>query len=203
MTHRRNTERGATLVEAAFVMIPFFLIIFAILEFGMAFRTDLTISNASQNGARAASVGGRDSATDFQIIAAIQEGLDHGGIANVERVIVYQADEPGDPIPPSCLAITNPIGPNGVDDRCNVYGPDAFFADLTTAAGTPSDEWQCAPSARDNFWCPADREVSFSLGPRDYIGVYVETNHEYVLGFFGDEVLLEATTVTRLEPEVS
>lgn len=201
MRSSRRTERGATLIEAAFVTLPFMLVVFAILEFGMAFRTDLTVENAAQRGGRAASVGGRDSTADFLIIDAVKDGLDDGGMDQVQRIIVYLAAAPDDPVPAGCLAINNPIGPNGVNDVCNVYGPDAFNAPLETSPGVASDEWQCATGARDAFWCPTDRQVSFSLGPRDYIGVYIETRHEYTTGFFGDGVQLDATTVSRLEPE--
>jgi len=202
MRSSRKTERGATLVEAAFVTLPFMLVVFAILEFGLAFRTDLTIENAAQRGGRSASVGGRAPTADFQIIDAIKDGLDDGGMSQIERVIVYRATAPNDPVPAGCLAITNPIGPNGVNDSCNVYGPDAFAAPLETSPGVPSNEWQCLTAgARDNFWCPTTREVSFSLGDRDYVGVYIETTHEYLTGFFGSDVDLDALTVSRLEPE--
>lgn len=196
-----RSERGATLVEAAFVTLPFMLVIFALLEFGMAFRTDLTVENAAQRGGRSASVGGRAPIADFLIIDAVKDGLDDGGMDRVQRVIVYIAASPNDPVPAGCLAITNPVGPNGVNDVCNVYGPDAFNSPIESSPGVDSPEWQCATGARDAFWCPTDREVSFSLGPRDYIGVYIETRHEYATGFFGDGVQLDATNVSRLEPE--
>lgn len=197
----QDRERGATLVEAAFVTLPFMLVVFAILEFGLAFRTDLTVNNASQRGARSASVGGTAPTADFQIIEAVRNGLDDGGIETVERIIVYRATSPGDAVPAGCLAITNPIGAQGVPGSCNVYGPDALTAPLVLPSGVDNPEWQCATGARDEAWCPVDRNVSFSVGPRDYIGVYVETTHEFVTGFFGDDADIQATNVSRLEPE--
>lgn len=201
MSTGRDRERGATLVEAALVTLPFMLVVFAILEFGLAFRTDLTVSNASQRGTRAASVGGRAPTADFQIIDAVKDGLDDGGIDSVERVIVYRATSPGDPVPAGCLAITNPVGANGVSGSCNVYGPDALTDPLLLPDGSDNPAWQCAPGARDEAWCPTTRAVSFSLGPRDYVGVYVETQHEFITGFFGGDVQIEANNVSRLEPE--
>lgn len=201
MPFRQERERGATLVEAAFVTLPFMLVVFAILEFGLAFRADLTVSNASQRGARAASVGGRAPIADFQIIEAVRDGLDDGGIDSVQRVIVYRATDPDDPVPAGCLAITNPVGANGVSGSCNVYGPDALNDPLVLPDGTDNPAWQCASGARDEAWCPTSRAVSFSLGPRDYIGVYVETTHSYVTGFFGRDLQVDANNVNRLEPE--
>ena len=181
--------------------LPFMLIVFAILEFGLAFRTDLTISNASQRASRAASVGGRAPTADFQIVEAVKDGLDDGGMSAIERVIVYKAAGPDDPVPAGCLAITNPVGSNGVAGLCNVYGPDAFAAPLVLADGTDNPEWQCAAGARDENWCPTTREVSFSLGPRDYVGVYVETTHQFITGMFQDSAQIDSNTVSRLEPE--
>lgn len=202
MRSTKTSERGATLVEAAFVTVPFMLVVFAILEFGLVFRTDLTIENAAQRGGRSASVGGRAPIADFQIIESIKDGLDDGGMSQIERVIIYRATAPNDPVPASCLAINNPVGANGVNDTCNVYGPDALTLPLETSPGVPSNEWQCLTSgSRDGFWCPTDRDVSFSLGPRDYVGVYIETTHQYLTGFFGSSVQIDATTVSRLEPE--
>lgn len=201
MCFRRDRERGATLVEAALVTIPFMMVVFAILEFGLAFRTDLTVNNASQRATRAASVGGRAPAADFQIIDAVKDGLDDGGMEAVERVIVYRATGPDDPVPAGCLAITNPVGPNGVSGSCNVYGPDALNDPLVLPDGTDNPAWQCATGARDEAWCPTTRAVSFSLGPRDYVGVYVETTHEFITGFFGADLQIEANSVSRLEPE--
>ena len=181
--------------------LPFMLVVFAILEFGLAFRTELTVSNASQRGSRAASVGGRASTADFQIIEAVSDGLGDGGMSTIQRVIVYKAASPDDPVPAGCLAINNPVGSQGVGGICNVYGPDALTDPLLKLDGTDSDSWQCATGARDEAWCPTTRDVSFSLGPRDYVGVYVETTHEYITGFFGNGLQIEANNVSRLEPE--
>ncbi len=197
----RDRERGATLVEAAIVTLPFMLVVFAILEFGLAFRTDLTISNASQRASRAASVGGRAPIADFQIVEAVKDGLGDGGMSSIERIIVYKAAGPDDPVPAGCLAIGSPIGSNGIPGLCNVYGPDAFAAPLLLADGTDNPEWQCVAGARDENWCPTTREVSFSLGPRDYVGVYVETTHQFITGMFQDSVQIDSNTVSRLEPE--
>jgi hypothetical protein len=201
MAKSSDRERGATLVEAAFVTLPFMLVVFAILEFGLVFRADLTISNASTRASRAASVGGRAPIADFQIIEAVKDGLDDGGMENIQRVIVYRATSPNDPVPAGCDAITNPIGAQGVADVCNVYGPDALTAPLVLPSGLDNPEWQCAVGARDAAWCPTDRAVSFAAGPRDYVGVYVETTHNFITGFFVDSIELEANTVSRLEPE--
>jgi len=204
MRFPRRSERGATLVEAAFVTLPFLLVVFAILEFGLAFRTDLTIENAGQRGSRSASVAGRAPEADFLIIESIKDGLDDGGMEQIERVIVYNAASPTAPVPVACLAIAGPPGTAsaGVLGLCNVYGPAALTAPLETSPGVASDQWQCATSAsRDFNWCPTTRNVSFSAGPRDYIGVYIETSHDYVTRFFGSSVQLESNTISRLEPE--
>ena len=51
-------ERGQNIVEFAMVVPVFALIIFAIFEFGNAFRTQIQIQNAMREGARFAAIGG-------------------------------------------------------------------------------------------------------------------------------------------------
>jgi len=52
-----SRRRGATLVEAAFVLPVLLVILLGILEFGWYARNQLTVANATREGARAASIG--------------------------------------------------------------------------------------------------------------------------------------------------
>jgi len=50
---KRQRGRGQSLVEFALIVPAFMLIAFGIFDFGLAFDTSLTISNAAREGARA------------------------------------------------------------------------------------------------------------------------------------------------------
>jgi len=51
-TLRRRSERGQSLVEFALVLMPLFVILLAIIQFGFIFNAYVTITNASREGAR-------------------------------------------------------------------------------------------------------------------------------------------------------
>jgi Flp pilus assembly protein TadG len=53
---RRRGERGAAAVEFALVSIPLFLLLFGIIQFGWAFYSQISISQAAREGARYASL---------------------------------------------------------------------------------------------------------------------------------------------------
>ncbi len=53
---RRRSERGQSLVEFALVLMPLFVILLAIIQFGLIFNAYVTITNASREGARNGSV---------------------------------------------------------------------------------------------------------------------------------------------------
>ncbi|MEL7158905.1 MAG: hypothetical protein AAFN30_20245, partial [Actinomycetota bacterium] len=58
----------------------------------------------------------------------------------------------------------------------------------------------CSTTAVDRFWCPAYRETSISGGV-EYVGIYVQTRHTFITGFFGGGRTLTDTTILRLEPD--
>ena len=57
----RHGERGETLIEFAFASVVFFLLIFGIIQFGIAVFTFNMVSNLAQEGARYAAVHGKNS----------------------------------------------------------------------------------------------------------------------------------------------
>src|ERR1051326_8815068 len=53
---RRNSEKGTTMAEFALIAAVFFMIIFAIIEFGRLFYTHNALTDAARRGARYASL---------------------------------------------------------------------------------------------------------------------------------------------------
>ncbi|MDP2997309.1 MAG: TadE/TadG family type IV pilus assembly protein [Bryobacterales bacterium] len=58
---RGRRQRGAFVVEAALIMLPFLFLIFGIIEFGVVTRANNFVSYAAREGTRYASVRGADS----------------------------------------------------------------------------------------------------------------------------------------------
>jgi Flp pilus assembly protein TadG len=68
----KSGESGQALVEFAFVSVIFVLLLFAIVDFGVAFFNDITLTNAAREGARQGAV----QAGEDVIIARVQETAD-------------------------------------------------------------------------------------------------------------------------------
>lgn len=191
---RRRGERGSAIIEAAIVTPVFFLLLFGVLEFGFLFRTDLTTTNASRDGARAASVYGREAETDFLILQTVRQGLAAISLDQLEFVVVYRLTDPTQDMDADCRTASKP----GV---CNRYVASDFDLALDYTNGNPTPHFRCGPNAVDRFWCPGDRDSSIENA--DLVGVYVETRHRYITGFFGADQTLDDTTVIRIEPELN
>ena len=197
-SRRRRRERGASLVEAAFVTPVFLALIFGIIEFGFLFRNYLTVNNAALAGARAASVAGDDEDGDFLIVRTVAHAIEAMGIENLDFVVVYKASGPDDVVPPSCV-----FGPSTALN-CNRFTQREFFLNLESSPGVKTD-WACGPAAQDRFWCPTDRNTQKPQVPADpdleYVGVHVQGHHQYVTGFIGSSTKLTSNRIIRLEPE--
>ncbi len=183
-------ERGATLVESAIVLIPFFLLIFGLIEGSLLLSNSLTTSHVSKAGARTASALGADLQTDHHVLKAIaREGraLNRG---DVQLIVIYRATSYGAEPTATCRAGTPVTG------LCNVY----VAADLDRTAA----DFGCqTATALDGPWCPTTRKTALSTeagGPPDFVGVWVKTNHRMVSGLVGENRVLTERSVQRVEP---
>jgi hypothetical protein len=187
-----NRERGTTLTEAAFVTLPFFMIIFGIMEMGFLFRNYLTVSNTAAEAARAASVYGSSEEADFQILRSAEHGVAAMGVEQLDFVVIWRAAGPESQLPPQCRPPayggsgtqyhnsrgfdTDPSNYFAVDEindpECNVYLPGDFSLNLIDVTDIDSDGdttentpyFGCTGVA-DNVdwgWCPLVRVDSIS-----------------------------------------
>lgn len=194
---RRSRERGSAIIEAAFVTPVFFLLIFGVFEFGFLIRNYLSVTNATTEAARTASVAGDTSEADYLIIRTLDHALEPIGLERLDFVIIYEASGPKDTVPSACL-----VSPSAADN-CNRYTPSDFFLGLDDqVTGDPLDNWRCVSSTQsvDRYWCPSDRETALNPGP-DYIGVYIQANHNYLTGFIGESRKLTNNKIIRIEPD--
>ena len=195
----RFGERGAALVEAAFVTPVFFALIFGIFEFGLLFRNNLTTNNAAQQGARAASVSGQRPDADYLVLRSIEHGLSAMDLDQLEYVVVFRADGPDDTVPTACLTASVTYT-GGSSDGCNRYVAADFAKEIDDSSGNDTGNFRCSSTAVDRFWCPAWRETSISAGV-EYVGIHIQTRHQFITGIFGDGKDLSETVILRLEPE--
>lgn len=188
---RLRADRGAALIETAFVIPVFLLVVFFILELGLLFRDSLTTDNASREGARAASTRGNEADADYFVIRTVEHGLEAMGLERLEYLVVFKATGPDDDVPSSCTS-------GSQTGLCNHYTASDFFAELDDSGGNDTGNFRCG--TLDSSWCPTTRETSLSAGT-DFIGIHVQTRHSYVTGLFGSSRSLGETTILRIEPD--
>lgn len=182
----------------------FFALIFGIFEVGLLFRNSLTTNNGAVQGARAASVHGDAADADYLVIRSVEHGLKAMELEDLELLIVFRADGPNSTVPAACLTASQTFNPaSPTSPACNRYEPADFFKEIEDpVTGVDTGHFGCGPSSIDRFWCPSDRETSISTGT-DYLGVYVETRHQFITGFFRDGRDLTETKIIRLEPDAN
>ncbi len=202
LRHRaRRGERGAALIEAAIVTPVFLALIFGIFEFGLLYRDRLTTDNAAHQGVRAVSVSGRSPSADYLMLRSVEHGLAAMDLDRLDYVVVFRASGPDDTVPPACLTASQvDTGPGTV--ACNRYVPSDFALDLDDAGGNDTGNFRCGSGSVDRYWCPTYRQTSLA-GGLDYVGLHIQTRHDFITGLFGGGRTLSETTILRMEPQTS
>ncbi|MCB1247387.1 MAG: pilus assembly protein [Acidimicrobiia bacterium] len=182
----------------AMVLPLLILLIFGIVEFGLAFNKRLTIGNASQSAARVGTAVANNEYADISLLEALEQGLislPGSGQDTIKAVHVYKADSNGNPAN-GCPSAT-----------CNIY---TYSYNPTGCNWTPCPD----PDPPVSFdvsglnWNPEDRNAA--VGNLDVLGVRVYFSHTWISGGFPIPNLACATPPTncwvdtaimRLEPQ--
>jgi Flp pilus assembly protein TadG len=208
-------------VEAAFVLPVVVAVLFGMLEFGLYFKDNLTVSEATKDGAHVGAQYAQDPGADYYILQSILHASLNG---IVQEVIVYDAanvlpsNQSAQNVPAACLASANGVSvgytdSNGVQHNtgaigsCNVYiGVNGDFnhvlADFTSGTFTNSTHWPGSirlQNTTDTRYLLGVNQQAGN-GP-DFIGVWVKTTHNWMTGF----VSTSPSTITdqavfRIEP---
>ncbi|KAA0236007.1 MAG: hypothetical protein EDR02_02310 [Actinobacteria bacterium] len=188
---RANHQRGAAMVEAAIMTPLFFLLLFAALEFGLAFRNYLTVANTTRNAARIASAVGNDLNADFNILKEVKSASAAIPAESINEIVVFDAGSVNGSIEDVARVACKTASVSGV---CNRYTPLDLELD--------EDDFGCEVADPDRFWCPDTRNVSLAVsGPPDYIGIYISVDYEFITGLFGSTKTFTDEVVIRLEPK--
>lgn len=185
-----NTERkdqGATLVESAIVYGLLFLALFAVLEFGLAFKDWLSVSHAAREGARAGATFGDDPTADIQILRDVEGTLGAASIADGINVRIY---EPGG------------------QSTTYTYAPGTGCGSNPPPGDPPLPgccDWSpCPEPYRLNYvtpnWDPATRDIEAPT--TDRIAVEIQFTHEWITGFFSPAADFTTSTDFAIEPQL-
>lgn len=195
---RRATKNqsGAALVEMAIALPLLLMLVFGIVEFGLAFNTRLTVGNATQAAARVGSAIGKGPRADIEILDSFEKGvfqLAGHGKDTIKQVWVFKAPANGE-TPAVC----------GTACTAYTYAPPP----LTSCGWIPCPDPDGVPYTVPS-WDPDDRKTA--VGELDDLGVAVFFSHEWIVGSFLPmaDVLCESpptgcwsdTAIMRLEPQ--
>ena len=197
-------DRGTALLETAVVAPVFLALVFGILEFGLLFKTYLTANDTVLDAARVGAVQGPNPTSggangDFSVIKSVRDSTAGIDPQDIERIVIYRgrpstAGSPMAQVPGVCK--------NGdassVASACNVYDPIEAF-DAVQRGDT--DYFVCDTGSEPSCgWDPDSR----ADGPRavdiDYLGVYVQVDHDMITGLYGSARDIDAAAIQRLEP---
>lgn len=189
-------ERGVALLETAIIAPVFFLLIFAVFEFGLFFRDSLTLSDAAADAARIGAIIGQDSDStivnaDFQMMKKIREATASIDVGNIERIVFFQAtgSAAADPLQQITAACRRGVQ----TQRCVVYeDPIAAFV---AVQNNNAAFFQCT----EPCYGPAERNEGPNPANIHFLGVYVRMSHPSVTGILADRTI-EQASVVRLEP---
>jgi len=182
----RGRERGSTLLEASIVYGLLFLSLFAIVEFGLAFKDWLSVSHAAREGARAGATYGDDPRADIQILRDIEQTLNPAGISDGMSARIYEAA---------------PLG----ESTTYSYAPGTGCSSTVIPALPGCCDWSpCPEPFRTNYvtpvWDPSDRDVEAPT--TDRIGVEVDFTHQWLTSYFTPSTDFTSSTDFQVEPQV-
>jgi Flp pilus assembly pilin Flp len=172
-TLRRRLERdedGSSMVEFALVAVLLLMILFGIVEFGLAFRDRLTIGNAGQSAARVGTAVGNGPEADQVMLDALEQtlaNLPSGGIGIVKYVDFFEADANGNPAS-SCP------GSKCVRYTYNYQDGPGPLCDWNPCPGDDGS------GGYGGAWVPSVRDVQ--VGNLDVMGVDIVFSHDWITG---------------------
>lgn len=164
------------MVEFALVSPLFFFVVFAAIESGLMFRTNLVLEDMSRSSARVGAIERDDTNADVEILREIRNA-DSTLPGRVKYIMIFKADDLNGNLPAGCLDASG--DPVTVPNMCSTY--DQSYEDVINGS-----------SPTQPGWMPVQREEW------DYLGVYVEYDYSFVTGFLGD-ITLQATSVQVVE----
>ncbi len=165
MRFLKRSDRGASTIEAAFLLPVILTIALGAAEFGFAFVDWLSVSNAARTGARIGSAAAVSPSADSVVLDAVGQALGDMDSSRVQAVWIYKADASGEPVD---AALGCDIGSESLCTTSNVYVPDG-------AGG-----WQCMATNG----CPWPSTMRDNKLPNlDQLGVRIVFQHDWLTSF--------------------
>jgi len=135
LERKGSGEIGATVVEAAIAGVLFFFVVVVFFQLALLARTTLSASQGVKAAARAGAVAAENPDADTDALTAVRTASSGVSPDAFRQVVIYKAEQPGEPVPGGCLTSSQ----QGV---CNRYTD----SDLRSLGGgfTPGTAWPAA-----------------------------------------------------------
>ncbi len=179
---RRNVlrERGAAVVEAVLIFPLLLLLVFGVINYGLAFSDGATLRSSTRSGARIGAAQSKQATQYSSVVSAVNRAVAGVSTAVPQQLWIYNASGVPEGGPASCAASAS----------CTTILWDPGSKSFPTS--TPAGGWAWDPSTQ--WTCP---------GHSDRIGVTVIANFSFITGLFGGDRTLKETTILDLEPQGS
>lgn len=194
-TRRIRSERGAVLVEMAFVAMFLAVLAAGAYNYGMGYRAGLGVIEGARTGARVGSTIGDDVQADFQILSSSKSALQSSGLLPyVQKVVVYRSTTTNGDIPVNCKNYTS----GSVSDSCNIFLGNDFRALPATWSASMANASGCLNIDKTKKWCPTDREDVQAFA--HYLGVWIQIKYPFQFRMLGTDITIARDAVMRIEP---
>jgi hypothetical protein len=178
-------------------MMPVLLILVGILEFAMAYRSDVAVTTAARTGARIASTGADDGACVTNL--ADETPCPAGAVPNLAQSAANAVARAGSALPRESIRYIMVY-------RANTNGFPGTMTSLPDGCGS-------IPNCVMYTWRPALNEFRYASGTWvsstinacfpsnvESVGVNVVADHDFITPVFGDGVTLSERSVLQFEP---
>lgn len=199
MPRRSRDDQGAVAVEAALVLPILALLVFGMIDFAFALRDYSAITASTRAGTRVAATmagagpgtceTGADAPPCTPASApkaaqgaadAVQRSITGMAGASVQRLLVFKANAEGYP---------------GADSNTTMPTTCTGYANCVTFVWRPA-----AGAFRYSAGSWDSKTINGCLNEQDSIGLHLVVKHEFVIGFFADDITIQDRAVTRFEP---
>jgi Flp pilus assembly protein TadG len=202
---RAHGERGAAIVEYAFVSVILLLIVSGATDYGIAWRSGLSLTEAARTGARVGSGQADNRAADYNALTGIRAALESSGtLDGVEFVVIYRSTTASGTVPSSCARLSpTPTGTCNVLTGEQLVNLDENSFHITWAADPEDPPTGGTGCLRDSSslragWCPTSRNNTQASA--DYYGVYIQYRQDFLFPTLGEGMTIGRNAVMRLEP---
>lgn len=197
LPRRLRSDRGSALVELAFVLPMLCILVFGTTEMGLAWVAKNRVSGAVAQAARIGASEGNLPATDRDILLTLKASLPAEQLAALDRVVVFNANDPSGTVPGACTKSAGNPSEVGTS-TCNSY----TGATVRTVSAGSMAGFTGGPGGKDGYWPPAHRKSAL-LDPPDYIGVWLRTSYSGITGFGFAQVTMTTSSIFRIQPDLS